>query len=204
VKEYSYKVLIQGQLSTNKYRYPNEKKEVICSTTLIEGNGVRIIVDPGWRDEALLEQLRLENLSPDQIDIVYLTHMHADHIRSSRLFPNAKLLAYGKELDNWRHKISEADLDILERAEPIEGYVYEDIAIIETPGHTLEHTSVLFQHAGQKILVAADAVLCIEYYEHREVHIISEDMELAKQTIDTIKTIADFIIPGHDAPFKAF
>ncbi|NHN32966.1 MBL fold metallo-hydrolase [Paenibacillus agricola] len=204
MQAYNYKVLIQGQLSTNKYRYPNEKKEIICSTTLIEGNGIRIIVDPGWRDEPLLEQLKQENLTTDQIDILYLTHMHADHIRSSRLFPNARLLAPAKELENWKHKISEADRDILERAEPVQGQIYEDIAIIETPGHTMGHTSVLFQSDGRRILVAADAVLCIEYYEHREVHVISEDMELAKQTIDRIKTLADFIIPGHDAPFEAF
>ncbi|WP_165452389.1 MBL fold metallo-hydrolase [Paenibacillus thalictri] len=202
MKQYNYTVLIHGQLSTNKFRYPNEKREVICSTTLIQGNGVNIIVDPGWRDEPLLEQLKLHGLSPEQIDIVYVTHMHADHYRSIRLFPQAKKLGYRKEIDNWRNKISEADRDILENLEPVDKEIYEDITIVETPGHTLEHTSVLFQHQGKQVLVAADAVLVIEYFEHREVHVISEDQELARQTIDKVRALADIIIPGHDAPFE--
>ncbi|MFD0679202.1 MULTISPECIES: MBL fold metallo-hydrolase [unclassified Paenibacillus] len=204
MKEYGYKVLINGQLSTNKYRYPNEKREVICSTTLIQGHGMNIIVDPGWRDEPLLDKMREEQISPEAIDLIYVTHMHADHIRSIRLFPNAKWLGYGKEIDNWRDKISDADRDILEQLQPVAGEICEDITIIETPGHTLEHTSVLFHSGGKRILVAADAVLVKEYYEHREVHVISEDKELAKQSIDLAKQIADIIIPGHDEPFEAF
>src|SRR5690554_1115379 len=144
MKQYKYTTLVTGQLSTNVFRYPDEKKEVICTTTLIQGDNINIIVDPGWRDEALLEQLKRVSLLPEQIDIIYVTHMHADHYRSIRLFPHAKKLGYSKEIEYWRAKISDVDRDILESLEPVTDQVYEDITIIETPGHTMEHTSVLF------------------------------------------------------------
>ncbi|WP_240419505.1 MBL fold metallo-hydrolase [Paenibacillus periandrae] len=204
MREFDYRILITGQLSTNKYRYPNEKKEVICTTTLLSGHGLNVIIDPGWRDEPLLASLREAQVAPEQIDIVYVTHMHADHIRSIRLFPGARWLASPREIDNWRVKIPEADRDILERLEPVEDEIVSGLNIVQTPGHTLAHTSVLFRHDGRRVLVAADAVLVKEYYEHREVHVISEDQELAKQTIDEIKTLADIVIPGHDEPFEAF
>jgi N-acyl homoserine lactone hydrolase len=204
MKDYQYTILIKGQLSTNKFRYPNEKREVVCTTTLIQGDGVNIIVDPGWHDERLLARLAEVGLTPEQIDILYVTHMHADHIRSIRLFPNAKWLGYSKEIEHWRPKIGEADRDILEQLEPVDRQIREDLSIIPSPGHTMEHTSVLFHHQGKRILVAADAVLVKEYYEHREVHDNSEDKELARQTIDRVKQIADIIIPGHDEPFEVF
>lgn len=204
MREYDYRVVITGQLSTNKYRYPNEKREIICTTTLLRGHGLHVLVDPGWRDEPLLASLREAQVKPEQIDIVYLTHLHADHIRSSRLFPGARWLASPREIANWRDKIPEADRDILERLEPVEEEIAEGLQIVQTPGHTLAHTSVLFRNNGKRVLVAADAVLVKEYYEHREVHVISEDAELAKQTIDRIKTMADIVIPGHDEPFAAF
>lgn len=202
MKEYNYRTLIHGQLSTNKFRYPNEKREVICTTTLIQGNHMNMIVDPGWRDEDLLEQLELLSLSPDQIDIVYITHLHADHYRSIRLFPKARKLGYYKEIEHWRSKISDVDRDILESLEPTRDELYDDITIVETPGHTMEHTSVLFTHEGKRVLVAADALLAIEYYEHREVHPNSEDTELALRSLDKIKDMADIVIPGHDKPFE--
>lgn len=202
MREYDYQVLITGQLSTNKYRYPDEKRDIICSTTLLSGNHIRVLIDPGWREELLLQALAQAELSTEAIDIIYATHLHADHFRCARLFPNARLLANRNELDNWRGRLTGSDQELAEQFQPAENQIIDGLNIVETPGHTLGHTSVLFGHKGQKILVAADAVLAREYYEHVEVHPISEDQELAKQTIREIKALSpDLIIPGHDEPF---
>lgn len=201
---YTYDTLITGQLKTNIYRYPDEEREIICSTTLLQGKDINIVVDPGWRDEPLLEQLQVRGLTTDDIDLIYITHLHGDHYRSARLFPNIRWLAYGKEIEHWRERMSNgSDKDIFEKLEPIEHEVHTDITIIPTPGHTLGHTSVLFHNGEQKVLIAADAILCREYYEHRTVHPLSEDVEMALQSLDHASTLADRIIPGHDAPFDA-
>ncbi|MHA7964581.1 MBL fold metallo-hydrolase [Paenibacillus sp. CAU 1782] len=203
MEEFHYEVLITGQLSTNKYRYPDEKRDIICSTTLVSGHGVRVLIDPGWREDLLREALEKSELARDGIDIVYATHMHPDHFRCASLFPNARLLANRNELNNWWGRLTGTDKELMDRFQPIEGHIVDGLSIVETPGHTLGHTSVLFKHKGQKILVAADAVLAKEYYQHIEVHPISEDKELAKQSIKMIKALSpDWIIPGHDEPFQ--
>lgn len=202
MKEFHYEVLITGQLSSNKYRYPNEKRDIICSTTLVSGNGVRVLVDPGWREELLRQALEKSGLTVDEIDIIYATHLHPDHFRCASLFPNARWLASKHELDNWRERLTGMDKELMEQFQPVEGQIIDGLSIVETPGHTLGHTSVLFKHKGQQILIAADAVLAREYYQHVEVHPISEDQELAKDTIKKIKALSpDWIIPGHDEPF---
>ncbi len=201
MQQYAYEAIIHGQLRTNQYRYPDEQRDIICTTTLIRGDGIRILVDPGWRDELLLEALAQRGLAPEQIDLIYVTHLHPDHFRSARLFPVARWLAYGPEIAHWGERIAEADRDILERLEPVHDEVYADIRIVPTPGHTMQHTSVLFQSEGRRILVAADALLCREYYEHRTVHPISEDAELARRSLELAGEMADTIIPGHDAPY---
>lgn len=203
-QQYDYEAIIHGQLRTNQFRYPDEQREIICTTTLIRGGdgGVNLLVDPGWRDEPLLEELAKRGLAPGQIDLLYVTHLHPDHFRSARLFPEARWLAYGPEIEHWREKIADVDRDILERLEPVTAEVLPGIRIVPTPGHTMQHTSVLFNSEGRRILVAADALLCREYYEHRVVHPISEDKELALRSLDEAGGLADIIIPGHDAPFE--
>lgn len=204
MNEFDYKLLIIGQLSTNKFRYPDEKRDIVCSTTLLSGHGLRVLIDPGWRENLLLDGLKQAGVEPKDIDIVYVTHLHPDHYRNIRQFPDARWLVAEKELSNWKGRIPAADEDIYAQLAPVVAEIAPGLQIMQTPGHTLGHTSVLFQDAGsgQRVLVAADAVLAREYYAYGEVHPISEDQELAKRTIDEVKRLApDFIIPGHDEPF---
>ncbi|MFS0722563.1 MBL fold metallo-hydrolase [Paenibacillus sp. 1P07SE] len=204
MKEYEYERLIDGQLSTNKYRYPDEKRDIICSTVLLIGQGLRVLIDPGWREELLMARLKEADVEPEDIDIVYVTHLHPDHYRNIRFFPGARWLASQRELSNWKGRIPAVDEDIFAQLAPAEAEIAPGLQIVQTPGHTLGHTSVLFRHAGSggRVLVAADAVLAKEYYAYGEVHPISEDQEAAKRTIDEVKRLApDVIIPGHDAPF---
>lgn len=203
MKPYTYETLIHGQLRTNMYRYPDEVRDIICSTTLIRTEDTLIIVDPGWRDTLLLDELARRGIQPESVGLVYVTHLHADHFRNARLFPQAKWLAYGPEIDHWRGRIADADRDVFDRLEPVSGdELYPGIQIVSTPGHTMQHTSVLFHSGGKRVLIAADAILCREYLEHRTVHPISEDAELARQSLDYAATLADIIIPGHDEPFE--
>lgn len=198
---YTYRVLLTGQLMTDRFRYPAEKRVTVCTTTLLQGSGMTILVDPGWHDAMLLEALSDCGVGPEQIDTVYLTHLHADHIRSIHLFPDAKWLAPGKEIEWFRPKIAEEDRYILNRLAPAGNMLHDGIHVIETPGHTMGHTSLLFHSEGRRILVAGDAVLTKDYYAHLEVHPNSEDTGCAVRTMLHIADLCDWIIPGHDRPF---
>jgi glyoxylase-like metal-dependent hydrolase (beta-lactamase superfamily II) len=204
MERYNYAVLKAGRLMTDKFRYPNEKRETICTATLIQGKRKNILIDPGWHDAAIMNTLKNYRLTPEAIDIVYLSHLHPDHIRSIRMFRNAKWYTFWKEKEIWSDKMAKEDADIFKRTLPLKDQLAADIQIVETPGHTYGHTSVLFENNGAKILIAGDAVLTVDYFKYREVHPNSQNKEMALATLENIDTIANIIIPGHGDLFANF
>ena len=80
------KILIEG------YAREEDGTEFASSTaTLIQEVDLNIIVDPGTNRELLLEALRKEDLSPDKIDYVILTHYHLDHSLLAGVFEKARI-----------------------------------------------------------------------------------------------------------------
>ena len=59
-----------------------------CGVTLIEGTK-RILVDVAHngRRQLLMDKLAERGLTPDDIDYVFLTHAHWDHVLNIDLFP---------------------------------------------------------------------------------------------------------------------
>ena len=54
--------------------------KVSSTVCLIISGDKKIITDPGCNRKALLEALNKENLSTSDIDFVFLSHRHPDHI----------------------------------------------------------------------------------------------------------------------------
>ena len=101
-------------------------------------------------------------------DLVILTHMHWDHCQNTDMFSNARILVHPKEID-YAHNPNPADHNAAKyiaemmdkmRVEPISDgdVVAEGISIIDTPGHTLGHISILAKVGDENILVAGDAM----------------------------------------------
>ncbi len=69
-----------------------------CSVLLIEGEK-RALVDAAHvgRRTSLEAKLLERGLSPDDIDIVILTHAHWDHVQNIDLFRNAQILVHPDE-----------------------------------------------------------------------------------------------------------
>ena len=88
------KVLIEGYTTADSTESGEEKT---CPTiTLIKDGDNKIIVDPGVLDsqKILVDKLREEGLSVNDINIVFITHSHIDHYRNIGMFPEAKTLEY--------------------------------------------------------------------------------------------------------------
>ncbi len=190
----SIKVLIEG--------YAKEmKKGWLASSTscLIESEGKKIITDPGCNREKLMDALKKENLKTSDIDYVFLSHCHPDHILLAGIFEKSKFITFDTNLMYDKDLLVQFDKHVLGK----------DIEIIETPGHVLEHLSLLVNTSKGKIAVAGDVIWWVEG-ERQVLDINQKDHSQAKgmdmknliESRKKLLSMADYIIPGHGKMFK--
>ena len=159
----------------------------------------KIITDPGCNREALLKALEKEGLTTDDINYVFLSHSHPDHILLAGIFEKAKYITFDSNLIY--------DKDIMVEFE--KNVLGEDIEIIETPGHVLEHLSLLVDTPEGKVAIAGDTIWWLDDEEqifdtNKKDLNQSIDMDM-KKLINSRKKLldkADYIIPGHGKKFK--
>jgi glyoxylase-like metal-dependent hydrolase (beta-lactamase superfamily II) len=121
------------------------------------------------------------DLTVNDIDYVMCTHLHVDHVGwNTRLdngrwvptFPKAKYIMADRELAHWTQKekddpasvpwITDSVLPIVEakRAQIVTSdfALNESVQFIPTPGHTIDHYSVLVGHPGRDALITGDMI----------------------------------------------
>ena len=168
------------------------------NTTLIKDQGYLVIVDPGANAPRLLSALKKEGLKPKDIDIVFLTHYHLDHILNIRLFPDHDI--HDGNTINRGDKIIE-----YKKVIPATG-----IQVISTPGHAFEHCSLLVQTKKGKIAIAGDVFWWadkdkpkLDYQSlvnRRDPY--AKDWQQLKASRKRLLALADYIIPGHGKMFR--
>jgi glyoxylase-like metal-dependent hydrolase (beta-lactamase superfamily II) len=187
------KILVKG--------YANSKGDVTHAspnTVLIEDNGKKILVDPGCNKKKLAKALEKEKLKPRDIDGIFITHLHMDHIMNIRLFPDATVF----DIDQIFH-----DDEIKQHGGKI---LNTSIEIIPTPGHDLNHASLIVETEKGATAIAGD----VFWWEDQEKQKIDEKNLLshkdcyAKNSKTLCRSrkkllkLSDYIIPGHGKPFK--
>ncbi|HEU4727811.1 MAG TPA: MBL fold metallo-hydrolase, partial [Kofleriaceae bacterium] len=128
-----------------------------------------------------LAALKASGYQPEQVDEIYITHMHGDHIgnlvsNGKLVFPNATVRAGKADADYW---LSQANLDKAPEGQkdffrgaqlsinpyvkagkfkPIEGAgeLIPGIKAIPAPGHTPGHTIYQLESKGQKMVMWGD------------------------------------------------
>ena len=119
----SYTIVSIGALSRNRFWNETEPRRVAhATTTLIRDENKTILVDPGLPDAVLAQRLdERTGLTPEQIDVVFLTNFRPAHRRALGLFSRAKWLmhepeiqAVREQLDGLRASLEGADDDELE------------------------------------------------------------------------------------------
>jgi len=183
------KILIQG--------YVRDKENVSHSSStcvLVKDKDLNILVDPGRAREKLAQALANEGLKPEDIHYILLTHFHLDHAFGMALFPQAKIL------DNeWIY--------VGDQEEKHDGFIPEtELAIIQTPGHTLDHCSLAVPTDQGMVVIAGD-VFWWPDHEEQKVEVgkhdeFAVDRKLLIESREKILKIADFIIPGHGKMFR--
>ena len=147
----------------------------ICS------GGKRIIADVGFGEagrpsagqtEAALKSI---GLAPADIDIVYLTHFHGDHIAGMAdaagdlAFPAASYITTRAEWDEWIGRWSASDApqdkknlelftslrDKFSFARPGDE-IAPGVTVVDLEGHTLGHSGLLIEAGGERLLHVVD------------------------------------------------
>ena len=133
----------------------------------------------GKSDTHYMSNLAAVGLSPENIDMVICTHLHADHVGwNTRLedgrwvptFPNARYLFSQQELSFWtermRHTPNPALVDSVlpivaaNRAVLVttDHVVDDHVRFLPTPGHTPNHFSLLLGRGGAGAILTGDAL----------------------------------------------
>lgn len=145
-------------------------------SVVIRSQGKVIIVDTGMQTDPggeLLSDMSAKGVAADDIDIVFLTHLHPDHVgwnltNGQPTFPNARYLAPRSDYAYWSQPdvLAEA-AHVREQVMPLNALnlidlfdddykVTDELITVPTPGHTPGHTSLLIASAGERAFVLGD------------------------------------------------
>jgi len=165
--------------------------DVVDSGFLVNTGKQLILVDAGagtwWGGSALgrlAGSLRSAGYTPQEVDIVLLTHLHSDHVGGlttkdgKRVFPNADVYVAKAESDFWLSpeiapKAPKDAQPFFQSAQAIAAPyikagkwhtfsgsepIVDGMQLVPLPGHTPGHTGYEFSSKGQKILFWGDIV----------------------------------------------
>jgi len=165
--------------------------DVVDNGFLVNTGKQLILVDAGagtwWGGAALgrlVGSLRCAGYTPEEVDVVLVTHLHSDHVGGlttqdgKRVFPNATVYVAKAENDFWLSReiaakapkeaqpffqsaqaiaapyIKAGKWHTFSGSEPI----VDGMQIVPLPGHTPGHTGYEFSSKGQKILFWGDTI----------------------------------------------
>ena len=137
--------------------------------------GGTVLVDTGIGPAAmgqggrLMDDLAEAGVEPEDVDTVFLTNLHGDHIgwsltpRGEPVFPEARYVTQAVEWEASESYIGGAlrPLDALGVLELLDGEeaLSDELTAIPTPGHTPGHSSLLVQSGGEGLIVSGDVVV---------------------------------------------
>lgn len=156
---------------------------------LVNTGGKLVLIDTGAGSTMgptnghLVANMRAAGYEPTQVDEIYITHFHGDHVGGltvdgQRVFPNAIVRAARSEADYWLSpdKMAAAPaeargsfqsamqaLDPYVKAgkfKPItnDGLLVQGVSALATRGHTPGHTSYVVESQGKKLVVIGDLI----------------------------------------------
>lgn len=169
---------------------------VISESNLIEkAKRNIIIVDTGVPSfsKKLLDSLKKEKISPQEVSYVISTHSDIDHIGNLNLFPEAIFIA-GSDIIK-----KDVFIDFFEKRYTVD----ENVKIIATPGHDSKSISVIAKTEQGIVAIVGDLFEKErDWKEEGTWEPWSQDPVSQMKNRSQIWKIADYIIPGHGNIFK--
>ena len=160
--------------------FAGSRWRIPCTSYLLRSAGETVLVDTGvgparlwgWNsefEEGLLPALAEARVQPGDVDVVFLTHLHIDHVgwntdRDGRIvFPNARDVAHRDGIafagDSDRPHIARTILSV--ELDEIDGetVVAEGVTAFPLPGHFPGHMGLRIDSEENRAVLIADAAV---------------------------------------------
>ncbi len=146
---------------------PTDRSQFFFTPTVVNTGAELVLFDTGLNAEGITAALAAAGYTPDQIDVVVLTHMHGDHIgglmtEGAATFPNARYVTGSAEFDHWNSTDNEGFVNnvrpLAERTNMIDdgGAVVSGVTGMAAFGHTPGHMTYMIESEGQQLVLGAD------------------------------------------------
>jgi len=138
-------------------------------TPVVVNTGAELVLfDTGLAAEGTTAALASAGITPDEIDIVILTHMHGDHIGGlsgedgTPTYANARYVTGATEHNDWSAAANET---FNAKVKPLNekftfldngGTVVSGITAMAAPGHTPGHFAYMLESNGARMAILAD------------------------------------------------
>jgi glyoxylase-like metal-dependent hydrolase (beta-lactamase superfamily II) len=168
-----YRDLYPKLFAESRWRIP-------CTSYLLRSGGQTVLVDTGvgpaglwgWEaefEEGLIPALADAGTAPEDVDVVFLTHLHVDHVgwntdREARLgFPNARYLAHRDGVafasESGREHVARTILPVAFEHIDGETAVADGVTTLPLPGHFPGHMGLRVDSEGERAILIADAAV---------------------------------------------
>ncbi|MCB1343212.1 MAG: MBL fold metallo-hydrolase [Pseudooceanicola sp.] len=146
---------------------PTDKSQFFFTPTLVNTGAELVLFDTGLSGEGTTAALAQAGYTPDQVDVVVLTHMHGDHIGGlmtgdAPTYPNARYVTGAAEFDHWdmsgNETFEKQMRPLAEKAAFLDdgGSVASGITAMAAFGHTPGHMTYMLESGGKQLLIGAD------------------------------------------------
>ncbi len=191
-------VAVRKQLSRHFLKSPVDTS---VNSFLVNTGSKLVLIDAGTGGSfgptagKLVDNLKAAGYQPEQVDEIYITHLHADHVgglsmEDKAVFPNAVVRADQHDADYWLNpanmdKVPDEDKGFFKAAmAALEPYVkagrfkpfngntdlVPGVSAIAAYGHTPGHTIYRVESKGQKLMLWGDLMhVAAVQFEHPEV-----------------------------------
>lgn len=146
---------------------PADRAQFFFTPTVVNTGSELVLFDTGLNPEGITSALGAAGYTPDQVDVVVLTHMHGDHIGGlmsgdDPTFANARYVTGAAEHNHWSSAGNERfDTNVAPLNDRFTflddgGSPASGITALAAFGHTPGHMTYRIESEGQAIMLIAD------------------------------------------------
>jgi glyoxylase-like metal-dependent hydrolase (beta-lactamase superfamily II) len=148
---------------------PVDRSQTFFTPVVVNTGAELVLFDTGLSAEGTLAAMTAAGFTPDQVDVVVLTHMHGDHIGglmgadgTTPTYPNARYVTGAVENNYWAGAANEGyDKSVKPLTDKMtfldsNGAVASGIAGMDAFGHSPGHMVYQIESDGQRLMLTAD------------------------------------------------